>query len=121
MRLAQLYGQGPLSGSPHHMGAPSAAYFPQQQQADNNNNHFQDGLPPHVRHPSHQPLLHAHSGVHHPQQVMHLPPHLAHQAILDGGYPLPDGVGQDPLELGVLGPGGSPTGMIKYESPLPLE
>ena len=121
MRLAQLYGQGPLSGSPHHMGAPSAAYFPQQQADNSNNNHFQDGLPPHVRHPSHQPLLHAHSGVHHPQQVMHLPPHLAHQAILDGGYPLPDGVGQDPLELGVLGPGGSPTGMIKYESPLPLE
>ena len=116
-QYAAVYGSGgqPLSGSPHPMGA-AVAYFPGPQDSSS----FQDGLS-HVRHPSHQPLLHAHSGVHHPQQVMHLPPHLAHQAILDGGYPLPDGVGQDPLELGVLGPGGSPTGMIKYESPLPLE
>ena len=50
--------------------------------------------------------------------------HLAHQVILDAaGFPLTDGVGPDPLELavGVLGAEASPAGMIKYESPLPLE
>ena len=52
-----------------------------------------------------------------------------HHGMLDGAYPPPlahpdmDGAGQDPLELGVGVPGleASPTGMIKYESPLPLE
>lgn len=121
-----VYGSGaPLSGSPHPMGA-AAAYFPQvqvhQQQGPGPQDSYQDGLS-HVRHPSrpHQQPHHAHSGPRHPQQVMHLQPHLAHQAILDGGYPLQDGVGPDPLELGVLGQEGSPGGMIRYESPLPLE
>ncbi|KAM5533665.1 hypothetical protein V8D89_012632 [Ganoderma adspersum] len=115
-QYAAVYGSGgqPLSGSPHPMGA-AVAYFPGPQDSS-----FQDGLS-HVRHPSHpHPQgLHAHSGgPHHP---LHLQAHLGHQAILDAGFPLPDGVGPDPLELGVLGPEGSPAGMIKYESPLPLE
>ena len=117
-QYAAVYGSGgqPLSGSPHPMGA-AVAYFPGPQDSSS----FQDGLS-HVRHPSHpHPQgLHAHSagGPHHP---LHLQAHLGHQAILDAGFPLPDGVGPDPLELGVLGPEGSPAGMIKYESPLPLE
>ncbi|PIL33357.1 transcription factor [Ganoderma sinense ZZ0214-1] len=128
-QFAAVYGSAgaggpPLSGSPHPMGAAAAAYFPD---TTNNSSSFQDGLS-RGRHPSHpRPQgLHAHSGAHH--HPLHLQvqvqghAHLAHQAILDGGYPLPDGVGPDPLELGVLGgPGGSPAGMIRYESPLPLE
>ena len=120
-----VYGSGgPLSGSPHPMGAVASAgpgaYFPQQAGPQDSNS-FQDGLS-RARHPSHphpQPL-HAHSGPHHPQVMAHL----AHQVILDAaGFPLTDGVGPDPLELavGVLGAEASPAGMIKYESPLPLE
>ena len=42
--------------------------------------------------------------------------------MLDGAYPLVDAAPGDPLDMGMAAVlGESPTGMIKYESPLPLE
>ena len=74
-------------------------------------------------HPHMPPHPHAHSLPHHPHHPLqgHAHPGLAHPTLLDGAaYPLVDGTGPDPLDMAV-GLAESPTGMIKYESPLPLE
>ena len=128
-RLAEAYASangGQLSGSPHpqvHMGA--AAYF------QHHPHHQQQGHPPPpVTVPSQAVVpdsrsFHAHTGAHHLHHQQALLAHHSHahtHTMLDGAYPLVDAAPGDPLDMGMAAVlGESPTGMIKYESPLPLE
>lgn len=113
-RFAEVYGVNGSGSSPHPQGA--MAYFPAVMDPLDGPLHPQRmAPPPHVRS--------------HPQAAGLMHPHLGHPGMMDGAYPHPLGsdggvgvVGVDPLDMDmVAGLGESPTGMIKYESPLPLE